>query len=233
MSFFQFRDFSVRQSHAALKVGTDAMVLGALLNSEGKKQALDIGTGTGVLALMVAQRNERIQVTAVEKESKANQDARFNFNNSPYAKRLQLLEIDFLSFQSNEKFDLIVSNPPFYMNALMGANHQLNQAKHVQDLTPNRLFQKVSELLDEVGSFWVIWPSEDIETFLLEAQKFELFPQRRISVFGKPNAKVRVVVEFGFQPKETTNTDLTIRTSEGTYTEEYKVLTRDFHDRSL
>ena len=101
---FQLRVLvSVRQSHAALKVGTDAMVLGALLNSEGKKQALDIGTGTGVLALMVAQRNEKIQVTAVEKESKANQDARFNFNNSPYAKRLQLLEIDFLSLQSKIK----------------------------------------------------------------------------------------------------------------------------------
>ncbi len=233
MSIFQFRDFSVRQTHSALKVGTDAMVLGALINAKDKKKALDIGTGTGVLALMVAQRNPNIHVTAIEKDANANPDARFNFDNSHYASRLRLLEIDFLSFESSEKFDLIVSNPPFYTNGLISGNHELNQAKHVQDLTPNRLFQKVSELLDIVGSFWVIWPSDNIENFLIEAATVGLFPQHKISIFGKPNTPVREVVEFGFQPKDAITSELTIRTAEGMYTEEYKVLTRDFHDRSL
>lgn len=233
MSSFHFRYFSVRQSNAGLKVGTDAMVFGAIINSFGKSKGLDIGTGTGVLSLMVAQKNSKIQIQAIDIQREAIEDTAFNFQNSPYSNRLKEIHADFLAFEPNQKFDLIFSNPPFYSDAKLGASDALNQAKHVLEMTPKALFQKVKSTLVETGSFWIIWPFQAKVEILTEAAKHGLFVQNCVVLNGKPESPIRVILEFGFQSKEFIERKLTIRTQTGDYTDEYKNLTKDFHNKTL
>lgn len=233
MSVFSFRDFSVRQGNSALKVGTDAMVLGALVITENIQKGLDIGAGTGVLALMLAQKNSNLWVDAVELHEGSASDARFNFQESPYAERLQLHELDFLDFSPAHRYDLIVTNPPFYTDALLGQNSVMNAAKHVSAMTPNVLFEGVKKLLTEDGSFWMIWPCEQEKQLLLEASRNGLYPKSHFTIFGKTNAKLRVIFEFTQTQQDLQQKELTIRKANGEYTEAYIALTKDFHDRPL
>lgn len=233
MSIFNFRDFSVRQSQTALKVGTDAMVFGSLVKVGGKKFILDIGAGTGVLSLMQAQKNTSAIILGIEIDENAIQDLKFNLENSPYANRMMVVHGDFQNYLFGEKFDLILSNPPFYTNLLSGANESLNLAKHVSKLTPEIIMSRVSNLLSESGSFWIIWPSENTESLFRTAEDFGLHLNTQVEVFGKPNVSKRIVAEFSFVKTEVSNSELTIRDHSGKYTSQYIALTEDFHDRKL
>lgn len=233
MSFFHFRDFSVRQSNAGLKVGTDAMVFGAFLNAEGKSKGLDVGTGTGVLSLMVAQKNSEIHIQAIDIQQGAIEDARFNFQNSPFASRLKEVQGNFLNFEPNQQFDLVFSNPPFYSDAKLGVSDKLNQAKHVNSMTPAALFEKVISLLSNSGNFWIIWPFQTSEELISEALKQGLNPQIRMVLNGKPETPTRVIIKFGFESVECLNQIFTIRNEQGEYTDAYKNLTKDYHNKSL
>ncbi len=233
MSIFQFRDFAVRQTNSALKVGTDAMIFGASINSYDKLRALDIGTGTGVLSLMVAQCNTEIKIDSIDVNREALQDAGFNFENSPYAKRLNAIHCDFVHFDSSKKYDLIFSNPPFYTDNLKGENESLNLAKHVGVLTPRVLMKKVSRLLNETGSFWVIWPSERFRELSYEANLQDFFVKHKTIVFGKPKTPKRIIAEFVKHECEVVETALTVRDDKGKYTAAYITLTKEFHDRAL
>ncbi len=233
MSSFHFRDFSVRQSNSGLKVGTDAMVFGAVINSDGKSKGLDIGTGTGVLSLMVAQKNSKIQIQAIDVQKGAIEDAAFNFQNCSYSNRLKEIHEDFLAFDPNQKFDLIFTNPPFYADAKLGSSDQLNQAKHILEMTPKALFQKVKSALEETGSFWIIWPFQASSEIITVASKYGLYPQVCMVINGKPAIPTRIILEFGFQREEIIEREITIRTHSGDYSDEYKNLTKDFHNKTL
>ncbi len=233
MSVFRFRDFSIRQSQAALKVGTDAMLLGALIDASYKSDALDIGTGTGVLALMVAQQNPELIVSAIEVEEQAQIDAGFNFASSPYSKRLQLLKSDFIHYDFKSQFDLIFSNPPFYTTSLKGEKENLNLAKHVSELRPSVLVNKVKTILAHQGSFWIIWPADDFEEIQETVLRSELYLKTKINIYGKPGSLKRIVAEFVKEKSETKNSEITVRNESGKYTPEYIRLTQDFHDRAL
>ncbi len=229
MSIFKFKHFNVIQADSAMKIGTDAMVFGAIIDTEGKKSALDIGAGTGVLSLMAAQQNQELKIIAVEIEAKAAAEARQNFQNSPFHNQLQLLHADFLQMEGKNQFDVIFSNPPYFENSSKSTVGNRNLARHDDNLPLNLLFQKVSALLSENGNFWLILPHLTMDQYYAEAISNELYPETEICIFGKKDQLVRKITSFSKARNNLVQTELIIRNSDGTYTDEYKKLTQEFH----
>lgn len=234
MSEFHFKEFTINQSRSALKVGTDSMLLGALIDCESRTNALDIGTGTGVLSMMVAQKKTDILITAVEIDVPSAQDAHDNFVNGPFANRIHLRNEDFLTATFNGQFDLIFTNPPFYVDALKTESSRVNQAKHVDALNSISLCEKVAQILVDNGDFWVIWPYQNREEFIASARTNHLNLKQEITLEGNPGNPVRTVFCFS----KTKNSSwikkkFLIRNEDGTYTDEYRFLTKDFHNRKV
>lgn len=234
MSLFQFKEFSVNQSRSALKVGTDAMLLGAMVEVEASSNCLDIGAGTGVLSLMIAQRNSFVQIDAVEIDALSCLDCKANFQASPWRDRLRLYEQDILDFSQEKSYDLILSNPPFFLNGLLGENERVNRAKHNNSLPFHQLFRKVNELLTINGSFWMISPSTYFEGLLNIASQNDLYVNRMIQIYPKPSkVATRVILQVEKKKKELIENSFTIRDNAGRYTREYIELTKDFHNRPM
>ncbi len=209
------------------------MVLGSFLEGKEKFKGLDIGTGTGILTLMLAQRNPELKITAIEIDSDSAQDATRNFETSPFLSQISLHVNDFLKHEFAGNFDLIFTNPPFYEDKLKGQNESVNLAKHVSQLTPELLMIKAKQILSETGSFWIIWPSDRIEKITTIAESLGFYTKTKIAINGKPETPVRVILELVLYTANSSNRDFTIRDTFGNYTEEYKILTRDFHNIEL
>jgi tRNA1Val (adenine37-N6)-methyltransferase len=234
MSDFHFKRFSIHQSRSALKVGTDAMILGALIESSGKQKALDIGTGTGVLAMMVAQTNPSLNITAIEIDSDSFEDAKCNFRNGPFSDRLMIRNEDFTESSFTDQFDLIFSNPPFYTDTLKTTSARTNVAKHSGTLNPEILCSKVQDVLSDFGDFWLIWPFQSREEFIKAANSNNLFLKQDITLEGKPGKPVRSVFCFSKKKSEKEKCrSLVIRNESGGYSDEYKVLTVEFHGKNV
>lgn len=234
MSTFQFKHFSVSQANATMKVGTDAMLLGSLVDHENPSSILDIGTGTGVVALMVAQRFPFADVVGLEIDAEACEEAQHNFERSTWKDRLEAIQGDILNIQFDRNFDLIVSNPPYYENSLISENERTSRAKHAEFLPVDKLLHTVASMLTQNGSFWVIIPSENAESWMQQAAMNQLHLQSSISIMGKEGQKEkRRILAFSKKKKDLTSVNLTIRDSEGKYTSEYIEQTKEFHDRDL
>jgi tRNA1Val (adenine37-N6)-methyltransferase len=233
VSFFQFKHFSIQQSRSALKVGTDAMLLGALIDTTGKTNALDIGTGTGVLSLMVAQKNDHLIITAIDIDAESLEDCRENVKNSSWGERISVLQEDILQFQSQRTYDLIFSNPPFYQNSLLSSDQRVAASKHADQLSFDRLFQKVSELLSEHGRFWAIFPGEYDDQIIELSLKNGLCVGLQIRIEGVPGRHTRTVFEFSVEEVFSATQTLVVRGTKGRYTQDYIELTKAYHDRSL
>lgn len=239
MSVFRFKEFYVKQEQSAMKVGTDAMLLGALVQSRKPDTILDIGTGTGVIALMLAQRFSRAKIAAVELDALSAEEASFNFRNSPWNSHLSIIQSDFLEYAFDQSFDLIVSNPPYYQSRLENKEERKAQTRHESALPMNLMLEKVFGLLTDSGAFWVIIPSEIENVWIEAAEKNYLDCVSKISIIGKEEGPVkRVILQFkrnsenlgGSFPSLKT---LTIRDANNAYTDAYIELTKDFHYNSL
>ena len=163
MSTFKFKYFSVQQSKEVHSIGTDAMVLGALVSEvNDPENILDIGTGSGVLALMMAQRFENAVVYGVEKNPIACELAKQNFGSCSFSSKPELFARSFQDYskESDTKFDLIISNPPFFKSSTPAKGDERNMARHQESLTIEELLNGVEELLSLEGSFWVILPPD-------------------------------------------------------------------------
>lgn len=234
MSVFHFKHFSINQSRSALKVGTDAMVFGTLISCENKLFGLDIGTGTGVLSLMVAQKNPNIQIDAIELDSESAKDCYENFNQCRWKQRLNLIEADFLTLRSTEKkYDLIFSNPPYFENSQENTRENKTLARHTKSLPFHLLFEKVATLLDKNGSFWIVLPFTTKEGILTLAESFDLFLEEEWVIEGKPNQAVRIVLHFQNIRTKCTTQKFLIRTEEGNYSEQYRQATENFHGKAI
>lgn len=233
MSVFKFKQFDVRQTDTAMKIGTDAMVFGALIKTAQHSQALDIGTGTGVLSLMVAQRNPQLQVQALEIAPEATLEARFNFTQSPFAARLTATQADFTQHVFSQTFDLIFSNPPYFEKSSKSENQQRNLARHDDGLPLETLFTRVAELLSPAGVFWLILPHETMDAYLDFAANLGFYLQKEITIFGKPGNPVRKISAFSKIPSEPVYDMLVVRTETGQYSEAYLALTQAYHFNKL
>ena len=229
MSGFRFKQFAVEQEDVAMKVGTDGVLLGAWAYCEGAERILDIGTGTGVIALQMAQRNPEAQISAVEIDEIAAKRARANFDLSPWAERLTVVQSAVQEFAPAEKFDLIVSNPPYFVDSLLPPDAKRSTARHTHDLTFEELDNAVCRLLSESGKFALILPVTEFEKYLAITQ---LHLVRRCDVCPVEGGAVkRIMGEFAKQKPTTTKLETIAieRGKRGDYTDDYRALTKDFY----
>lgn len=234
MSKFQFKQFSVEQDRTAMKIGTDGVLLGAWTPIENNPfSILDIGTGTGIIALMLAQRSSAEQIDALEIDEDAYEQATDNFENSPWNDRLFCFHaaLDEFVEEPEDEYDLIVSNPPFYSEDYKSDNEQRDLARF-QDAMPFKdLIEAAALLLSEIGIFSVIIPFKEELTFLNLAKEHELFPIKITRVKGTPTSEIKRSL-LAFNRSTISNfpiDELIIETSRYLYTPEYIALTKDFY----
>lgn len=230
-SYFSFKQFTIYHDKCAMKVGTDGVLLGAWTPTNNAMQILDVGTGTGLISLQLAQRSPTAQITAVEIDAIAAEQARDNVTRSPWAERIKIICCDFKNYQSENKFDLIVSNPPYFIDALKCPIDERTIARHSGNLNYELLFSKSAHLLNEEGLLSIIVPAETEKHVLDVAWNNKLFLQQRTNVYTKPGKKCRrLLLCFGLSntEHEITN-ELYIESSQGGFTTQYINLTKDFY----
>lgn len=229
---FKFKQFSIQQECSAMKVGTDGVLLGAWAQTQGAKRVLDIGSGTGVIAIMLAQRNTEAQVIGVEIDEEASREAAANMNATPFSNRLKIISGPIQDFAWNYKynFDLIVSNPPFYSGGTLSFAADRNDVRHTTKLSHGDLIQSVNRLLAPRGSFSIVLPHLEGLRFIEFAQRARLHPQRITEVIPRAEKSVnRLLVTFGRERVSYTTDQLIIRAEGENFTEAYKALTKDFY----
>ena len=227
---FQFKQFTVEDSHCALKVGTDGVLIGAWCNVEDARRVLDVGTGCGVIALMIAQRNPSAQIDAIEIDLAASTDARLNFSQSPWRDRLHLVEGDFNQYETAVKYDLIVSNPPFFIDGILPTAQSKTVARHDESLSYGQLIKGASELLAENGRLAFIAPSR----YKREITEFAIFNSLNVSgiaeVKSVPSKPVtRHLWELSRQLSPMQRGTIIIRNADGSYSDQYCALCADFY----
>ena len=214
-----------------MKIGTDGVLLGAWADIEGDSRILDVGTGTGLIALMLAQRNASADIVGVDISHEAVEEARDNFLNSPWAKRLSVTEGDVCSFESNEKFDHIVSNPPYFVDSLHSPDSLRTMARHTSSLKFEDLVTSAVRLLRPGGRLSVILPTECAMQFRFAAFG-RLWLCRQLNVITKAgDSPRRTLMEFCLsdKPLMPSVATLIMRHRDSSYTEEYRQLTEDFY----
>ncbi len=230
-NYFRFKQFVIKQDDAAMKVGTDGVLLGAWADVECVNSVLDIGTGSGVIALMIAQRCDAL-VHTVEIDSASALQAKHNFELSQWSARLS---VDALSLQNFSKthssqFDLIVSNPPYFNKSLKSPSPERTIARHTDELPNDDLLEAVKKLLSPNGRFCAIFPYIEGNIFIAEAANYGIYCNKKLFVQTKPSKPIiRILAEFSFNKKRFPENAISIHTFEGDYTDEYKRLTADFY----
>ena len=231
---FQFKQFSVEQDRCAMKVGTDGVLLGAWTPIPNNLfSILDIGTGTGIIALMLAQRSAAEQIDALEIDEEAYEQATDNFENSPWNDRLFCFHAGLDEFveEPEDEYDLIVSNPPFYSENYKSNDDQRDLARFQDAMPFEDLVEAADLLLSENGIFSVIIPFKEEESFLILANEYDLFPMKITRVKGTIGTEIKRSL-LAFSRKEKTDfpvDQLIIETDRHIYTQEYIELTKDFY----
>ena len=228
--FFTFKQFTIRHDRCAMKVGTDGVLLGAWTNVDHSHRLLDVGTGTGLIALMLAQRCPQAYITAIDIDTEAVEQARENTLSSPWKDRVEVLLQDICTFPTNQQFDTIVSNPPYFIDSLKCPDSQRNTARHTDTLDATRLLESVARLLTDDGRFSIILPAEQTDLLIQTAHFQGLYPSRQTAVITRPGLPPkRILMEFQ-KTKEAFHTDeLIIELERHVYSEGYIALTKDFY----
>jgi tRNA1Val (adenine37-N6)-methyltransferase len=215
-----------------MKVNTDGVLLGAWASAANARRILDAGAGTGVIALMLAQRNAGALIDAVEIDEPSAQQARENVQRSPWGQRIRVYAQSFQSFaaQSAERYDLVVSNPPYFTNALLPPSETRRLARHTGGLPHEALLSGAKKILQPGGALCVVLPLSEGTAFIAQAAGQQLFCTRRTTVFshaGKPPK--RLLLHFSATPAGWQEDTLVIHRNDGGYTPEYKTLTGAFY----
>ena len=230
-TYSQFKQFTVNQERCAMKVGTDGVVLGVLSDAYEPSYILDIGTGTGLVALMMAQRFSQAVVDAVEIVEEAAQQAEENASNSKFASRIHIYQSDINIYRASHRYDLIVSNPPYFCNSLLNPDEARATARHTQSLSYENLVDAAARLININGVFAVIVPSEAREQlrYLCELSYLHLISETYIRTTERKHPQ-RIVMQFvnGKAEKLVQHT-LTLQDSTGKLTPEFELLTYDFY----
>ena len=230
---FKFKQFTVHQDQCAMKIGTDGVLLGAWASiNDNPFSILDIGAGTGVIALMLAQRSNAELIDAIEIDDNAYEQCVGNFENSPWGDRLFCYHSSLQEFvdEIDDKYGLITSNPPFYSEDYKTENIQRDLARFQDAMPFDHLIDSASKLLSEDGTFVVIIPFKEEDRMIVLALKSGLFANRILRVKGNSESGIkRSLIGFSFRESETKITELIIETSRHQYTQDYINLTKDFY----
>jgi len=233
---FSFKQFTVEQDRCAMKLGTDGVLLGAWTSLESHPQTiLDIGAGTGLIALMLAQRSTAQQIDAIEMDEDAYEQCVENFENSPWADRLFCFHAsldEFAEEPEDEKYDLIVSNPPYFVpnEREVDLPENRKKARFYDSLPFVDLVGYASQLLSEAGELAVVIPFSEEEKFMALAKAARLFPKRITRVRGTDTAPVkRCLLQFSFTEQNVEENELILEISRHEYTQDFKELVQDFY----
>jgi tRNA1Val (adenine37-N6)-methyltransferase len=228
---FRFKQFDVEQPENGLKVNTDGVLLGAMAVAHNPLRILDIGAGSGVIALMLSQRFPGAKIDAVEINREMADLAKRNFNRSPFRSRLTAFPLSFQKyFEENEAvYDLIVSNPPYFINSLKPENEQVSLAKHGSQALLDVILRQASAALSESGVFWMILPCLPARRVWQTAEQAGLFLTARIDILSFENEEpVRCIFALGAQRTELNSQTFVIYEKEKCYSEAYRALLADF-----
>jgi tRNA1Val (adenine37-N6)-methyltransferase len=230
-SLFRFKKFNIDHSRVTMKVGTDGVLLGAWLNVNNATRILDIGTGSGVIALMMAQRtDESARIDAVEIENQDAEQAVENVRNSPWPEKVKVHCMPVQNFNPTIQYDLIVSNPPFFLNSYQPPDSRRTQSRHTKVLTHGELADTVTRLIDRNGTFNVILPPVEGQQFIDTARERELYLTRKF-LFKTREQKPpeRWLLEFAVKPGTICEGVVLLYEKDETWTDDYKSLTSEFY----
>ena len=229
-NYFSFKQFTIHQDKAAFKVGTDGVLLGASADISGAGRILDIGTGTGLIALMLAQRCEA-EITAIEPDSDSYIQCCENVSRSRWKDRIKVENIALQSFIQTDKFDLLITNPPFFSDSLKNPDPRKSASRHNDSLSNDELLKGASRLMAEGGRLQVIMPYIEGTIFIAEANEYGFFCNNILKIRPLPTSEIRrMILTFSKQRLTPTERFLTIEHGKRhEFTEEYKDLTKDFY----
>lgn len=230
---FRFKEFSIDQDKCSMKIGTDGVLLGAWADVADANRILDIGTGTGVIAIMMTQRNQTAMVSGVEVDEDSGLQAHRNMKASPWKDRLklELLPIQEFARNSTETFDLIVCNPPFFSGGTLSYNQDRNSVRHTVKLPNGDLLRATKKLLAPSGKFCLILPFIEGLRFIEMAETYKFHCTKMVEVKPKINKPIeRLLLQFELAPAELQKSELVIQHEvRNDYTKDYKDLTKDFY----
>jgi tRNA1Val (adenine37-N6)-methyltransferase len=230
---FDFKKFSIKQDKCAMKVGTDAVLLGAWIKPNGSKTILDIGTGTGVISLMLAQKSPA-KITAIDIDKESTEQASLNVSGSNYKDQIEVknISIQDLAKESHQKFDLIVTNPPYFIDSYKSIEVTRTIARHSDSLPFEELIDCVTKLLDIKGKFCLILPKNEAAIFRKMAELKGLYLSKLLRIRTKPEkeSEKRHLMQFEFKETEFSESTLVIEENESrNYTQAYKDFTKEYY----
>jgi tRNA1Val (adenine37-N6)-methyltransferase len=230
-SFFSFKQFTINQDKCAFKVGTDGVLLGACANISGRKRIVDIGTGTGLIALMLAQRCDA-EITAIEPDNDSFVQASENVKLSRWSSRIKVENCTLQNFSPGDStFDLIVSNPPYFIDSLKNRDPAKSNARHNDNLTHSDILKGARRLLSENGLLQIILPYDEGSIFIAEAQAHGFFCNSILKIRPMPSSEIRRLI-LGFSNKRDKPAEQFLTIEKGKrhdFTEDYITLTKDFY----
>jgi tRNA1Val (adenine37-N6)-methyltransferase len=229
---FKFKQFSIQQAHNSHKIGTDSMLLGAWVKGNFNS-ILDIGTGTGILALMLTQKNQSAQVVAIEPHFDSWQEAQSNFLASPFNNKPQAIQAKLQDFNTMQQFDLIITNPPYFQNAYLSEDVDRNRTRHTGELPLEELYVSVKNLLANHGIFACVIPFYEEKNHLVLAEKFGLFPTKILRTLREDETPKRSLLQFAKIQQVPEISTLLVKNGNNQYSTAYVELTKDFYFKDL
>lgn len=231
-SFFQFKQFRIEQDKCAMKVCTDSCIFGAYVKIDIEtKTILDIGAGTGLLTLMLAQKSPSVHIDAIEIDHAAAEQAESNVNLSLWKDRVKVYEKKVQDFFPGIQYDVIVSNPPFFSNSLKSPEEKINLAHHGASLSLDELLDSVLRLLKPQGKLWILLPPHEAEVFVRKAEKFNLMVKERAVVRDRENSEIiRHILQMAYSSSEKyKENEVIIKNQQGQYTNQFISLLKDYY----
>lgn len=229
-SLFEFKQFSLFHGNPGLKISTEACLIGAWASLKARGNCLDIGTGCGLLASMLAQANPTCSVNALEIHPEVAKLASENFQSGPFQNRLKVIQTDVSEYNPDEKFDFICSNPPFFTNHLAASDEAKHMAIHADHLSPADLAKAIDKLLQETGEFAVLYPADVLALFEQSLNANGLFIHEKVTIHSNPLSPVLRIMASGSREKRTIKEGrINIKTDQGDYTLEFIELLRPYY----
>ncbi len=227
---FRFKQFELSDTHCAMKIGTDGVLLGAWAECREAKSVIDVGAGSGLLALMIAQRSPNCKVTALEIDNGAAADARDNIAASFFSQRISVIKGDFAKYIPDDKADLIISNPPYFIQGEHSADVTRATARHQDDLSFENLARYADIHLAKSGSLALVAPYDALDDIIYHCEMNRLKLRRQCTVYSKADKEpIRILCQFYRVDGAIQYSDLTIRNADNSYSSEFINLTKEFY----
>ncbi len=228
---FQFKQFSVEDNKSTMKVGTDAVLLGAWTKIQNTKTILEIGTGSGVISIMLAQRSE-VKIEAIDIDKSSVNQASDNFKISPWNKHLAAKHFSLKEFiiESKNQYDLIVSNPPFFIDSLKSPNKNKTRSKHTDELSYSDLIQGLIHFLSPQGRACLILPFTESKSFINLARLENIYLNKQLLIKPKKSKQAnRILMEFSFSKTTLEKDEIYLRKADNSFSDKYKNMSKDYY----